>query len=157
MAEIRLGYLIPFTATPPSLLHCCHFHLCYEWDDVLYVLRSCFLPLLQADNRDLVQPSAAPLRGLISRGLGFGLSAVAGMAGMAGVTKQQPKTKDVSEYDTVLIFVVGGISATEIREVRQELAEHQFGHQPKVIVGGTSLLAPVDAARLLLAPSMGHA
>jgi hypothetical protein len=78
------------------------------------------------------------------------------MAGMAGVAKQQPKTKDVSEYDAVLIFVVGGISPAEIRELRQELSEHQFGHQPKVMVGGTALLAPVDAVRLLLAPSMGH-
>ena len=107
----------------------------------MYRISEYLLPLLQADNRDLVQPSAAPLRGLISRGLGFGSSAVAGMAGMAGVTKQQPKTRDVSNFHPVLIIVVGGISVVEIREVRQELSERQFGPQPKVIVGGMWLLS----------------
>jgi hypothetical protein len=50
----------------------------------------------------------------------------------------------------VLLFVVGGISSAEVREVKQEVAEHQYGHRPQVVLGGTSLLAGRDVVRLLL-------
>lgn len=54
------------------------------------------------------------------------------------------------DYPAVMIFVVGGICAAEWRGVRQELAEHTFGHKPAVVLGGTALLAPADVARQLL-------
>jgi hypothetical protein len=50
----------------------------------------------------------------------------------------------------VLLFVVGGISPAEVREVRQELEEHVYGHKPLLLLGGTSLLSAGDATRLLL-------
>lgn len=56
----------------------------------------------------------------------------------------------ISDYRAVLLFVVGGISAAEIREIRQELDEHKFGHKPLVMLAGTSLLSAADSTRLLL-------
>jgi hypothetical protein len=49
-----------------------------------------------------------------------------------------------------MIFVVGGICAAEARAVRRELEGHAFGPRPAVVLGGTALLAPEDAARHLL-------
>lgn len=96
---------------------------------------------MQADNRDLQQPESGSLvAGLLHRGLGR-----LGFGGGAG-----PARPRISDYAAVLLFVVGGVSAAEVREVRQELEEHKFGHKPLVLLGGTSLLAPADAARLLL-------
>lgn len=98
--------------------------------------------LLRADNRDLQQPESASLvAGLLSKGLGR-LGMFGGMAG--------PARASISDYQTVLLFVVGGISAAEVREVRAELEEHVYGHKPLVLLGGTSLLSAGDAARLLL-------
>jgi hypothetical protein len=96
---------------------------------------------LQADNRDLQQPESASLvAGLLHKGLG--------RLGFGGIGA--PTRPTISDYQTVLLFVVGGISAAEIREVRQELEEHVYGHKPLLLFGGTSLLNAVDATRLLL-------
>lgn len=94
----------------------------------------------QADNRDLQQPENASLvAGLLHRGLGR-----LGFSGISGPTRSS-----ISEYSTILIFVVGGISAAEVRDIRQELEEHKFGHKPVVLMGGTSWLTARDAARLM--------
>jgi hypothetical protein len=96
---------------------------------------------LQADNRDLQQPESASLvAGLLHKGLG--------RLGFGGIGA--PARPTISDYQTVLLFVVGGISAAEIREVRQELEEHVYGHKPLLLFGGTSLLNATDATRLLL-------
>lgn len=60
------------------------------------------------------------------------------------------RPKRVCNYRRVLLFVVGGLSPAEVREVRQELEEHRFGHRPAVLLGGTTLLDAADATRLLL-------
>jgi len=75
---------------------------------------------------------------------GIAGGAVGGAAGSRG----RPR---VSDYSSVLLFVVGGISPAEVRAVRQELEQHMFGHQPAVLLGGTALLSPVDAVRQLFA------
>ncbi|KAK9829698.1 hypothetical protein WJX72_007414 [[Myrmecia] bisecta] len=67
-----------------------------------------------------------------------------------GNPSKQPKAGD---HNTVIMFVVGGIGVTELREVRQEIEEKQaagIGAGMKFIVGGTSLLAPQDVAGHLL-------
>eukprot|EP00879_Flechtneria_rotunda_P012088 GHRR01012623.1.p1 GENE.GHRR01012623.1~~GHRR01012623.1.p1 ORF type:complete len:587 (+),score=238.22 GHRR01012623.1:2901-4661(+) len=97
--------------------------------------------LLLADILDLQQPEAGSLvAGLLHRGLGrLGLGSRGG-----------PARSRISDYQTVLLFVVGGISPAEVREIRQELEEHKFGHKPLVLLGGTTLLSPTDATLLLL-------
>ena len=50
----------------------------------------------------------------------------------------------------LLVFVVGGISPSEVREVRAEL-EAAVGERPTVLLGGTSLLSPADVCRQMLA------
>lgn len=98
------------------------------------------LLLLQADNRDLQQPENASLvAGLLHKGLG--------RLGFGGVST--PVRSHISEYSSVLIFIVGGISPAEVREIRQELEEHKFGHKPTVLLGGTTWLTAADAARLV--------
>jgi hypothetical protein len=92
----------------------------------------------------VAQPSAKA-QGILSAGLArFGRSAIAHLAGTSH------RTKELGEYPGVLLFVVGGLSSAEVREVKQEVAEHQYGHRPQVVLGGTSLLAGRDAVRLLL-------
>lgn len=118
--------------------HCCAPAADSLTSNYMVLRRTC----LQADNRDLQQPESASLvAGLLSKGLGR-LGMFGGMAG--------PARASISDYQTVLLFVVGGISAAEVREVRAELEEHVYGHKPLVLLGGTSLLSAGDAARLLL-------
>lgn len=99
--------------------------------------------VLQADNRDLQQPENSNLvAGLFNKGFGrFGFGGIGA-----------PARPRISEYSTVLLFVIGGISPAELREIRQELDEHKFGHKPTVLFGGTTWLAPGDAARLVINP-----
>lgn len=75
--------------------------------------------------------------------LGLGSSLAAGLGGSSGRSR-------VSEYPAVLVFMVGGISPAEVRAVAQELDQHTFGHKPRVILGGTALLAPDDVVRQAL-------
>lgn len=80
-------------------------------------------------------------RGLLKSGLGrFGL-----------VQQKQPQPGD---HNTIIIFVVGGISMADIREVRHithERVSAQPGRLPiKVFLGGTSLMSPQDVIKELL-------
>jgi len=53
-----------------------------------------------------------------------------------------------SDYDAVVVFVVGGISSAEVRELRQELEQHRYGRvRPALVVGGTALVGPADVVR----------
>jgi len=96
--------------------------------------------LLQAENRDLQQVESAGLvAGLLTKGLG--------RLGFGGITAPVRRVR-IDDYSTVLLFVVGGISPAEVRNVRQELEQHVYGHKPKVLIGGTTLLTAGEAARL---------
>lgn len=98
------------------------------------------LSLLQAENRDLKQVESASLvAGLLTKGLG--------RLGFGGISAPVRRVR-IDDYSTVLLFVVGGISSAEVRNVRQELEQHVYGHKPRVLVGGTSLLSPGEASRL---------
>jgi hypothetical protein len=94
-----------------------------------------------------VQAEAANfMGGLLTKGLGrlgLGLSGITAPAGGRGRTT-------ISDYGAVLLFVVGGLSPAEVRGVRAELEQHVYGHKPLVLLGGSSLLSPSDAARLFL-------
>lgn len=79
------------------------------------------------------------MAGLLTKGLG--------RLGFGGIAAPARRVK-LSDYSAVLLFVVGGLSPAEVRHVQQELEQHVYGHKPLVLLGGTSLLAPVDASRL---------
>ncbi|CAL8470707.1 g10249 [Coccomyxa elongata] len=88
-----------------------------------------------------LQHNNASLGGLLKSGLGrFGL-----------VQQKQPQPGD---HNTIIIFVVGGISMADIREVRHithERVSAQPGRLPvKVFLGGTSLMSPQDVIKELL-------
>lgn len=72
------------------------------------------------------------LKGLLNMGLG--------RLGLPASTRPR-----LANYDVVLVFVVGGISLSEVRQVKQRLEDHLMRPRPHIIVGGTSLLTP-DAA-----------
>ncbi|EFJ44105.1 hypothetical protein VOLCADRAFT_95747 [Volvox carteri f. nagariensis] len=78
------------------------------------------------------------VRGLLGGLMGASRALVGRAGGQAG-GGQLP-----ADYGTVLVFVVGGISAAEVREVRAELDEHVGPGKPRVLLGGTSLLLPQD-------------
>ena len=75
--------------------------------------------------------ATASLRGLLKSGLGrFGL-------------QKQPHPSD---HSVVMIFVVGGVSMLELREVHQEVDSllSLGGKCPQILTGGTVLLRPRD-------------
>jgi hypothetical protein len=78
-------------------------------------------------------------RGLLQSGLGrFGL-----------VNMKQPQPGD---YATVLVFVVGGVSLADLREARQTIDDTnggEGGRSTRILVGGTTLLAPADFVNIL--------
>lgn len=100
---------------------------------------------------DLVQPNSHSLGGLLSKGLGrLGLpgtffGAVAGAVGTA------PRPMRLHDCSHVLVFVVGGISAPEIREVQLECEELAGRGGPRVYVGGTALVGTLDVVQQLMA------
>ncbi len=105
---------------------------------------SCPLPCLRTE-----QPAqSGALSGLISAGLGrFGL-------GGFGGGPQRPQAP--WQCSAVLVFVVGGLSMAEVRQVKQEVEEAaavaaggEAGLLP-VLVGGTALVSPLDVAQQLL-------
>eukprot|EP00798_Chlamydomonas_sp_ICE-L_P013375 gene13375-19220_t len=112
--------------------------------------------------------SSSAFKGLLTAGLGrFGaMGAAASTLLMAHQSKRKPWDSDI-----IVLFVVGGVSVSEIREVRQEMEEHvasavaaaaalagegegagrsSIGALPHVIVGGTALVGPQDVCRQLL-------
>ena len=80
--------------------------------------------------------ATASIRSLLKSGLGhFGL-------------QKQPHPADNA---VVILFVVGGVSMLELREVQQEL-DMQMSHGgklPQLLTGGTVLLRPRDLYRNL--------
>mmetsp|Transcript_28477 Transcript_28477/g.62680 ORF Transcript_28477/g.62680 Transcript_28477/m.62680 type:complete len:773 (+) Transcript_28477:171-2489(+) len=110
--------------------------------------------LQQVEVKDVVQPSTSgALTGLITKGLGrFGLGA--GLLSAA-------RPKQPWEHSAVLVFVVGGISCAEIREVQAELEEYysevsgggggEARAKLQVLLGGTALVSPLDVSMQLLA------
>ncbi|KAG1669634.1 hypothetical protein FOA52_010794 [Chlamydomonas sp. UWO 241] len=115
----------------------------------------------RTDIPDLVQTaSSGALSGLISKGLaGFGR--LGGMMGGGTQKRTQPW-----QCDAVLIFMVGGISASEVRGVRSELedaVQKQGGEGegvasgPQIMLAGTALVSPRDVACQLLVRKRGAA
>jgi hypothetical protein len=90
---------------------------------------------VRADQRDVQQ--ARQRQGMVS---GF----------MKGLMKGHQEAPGLHEYDAVLLFVVGGISLWEVREVRAELEQPCIFERPRVLLGGSSLLSPADVAAHLL-------
>lgn len=91
----------------------------------------------QEDGADI--GAACTRRGLLQSGLGrFGL-----------VNMKQPQPGD---YDTVIVFVVGGVSLADLREARQAIddrAGSEGGRAARILVAGTTLLAPLDVVTTL--------
>lgn len=81
--------------------------------------------------------ATASLRGLLKSGLGrFGL-------------QKQPHPAD---HSVVMLFVIGGVSMMELREVHEEVdSQHNRGGKcPQILTGGTVLLRPRDLHQNLL-------
>lgn len=64
-----------------------------------------------------------------------------------GQRLQQPKLGD---YRTIIVFVVGGISGSEIREIKEAQMGHPGSESVEVLMGGTTFLTPSDMRDLLL-------
>ncbi|GIM07014.1 hypothetical protein Vretimale_11219 [Volvox reticuliferus] len=79
------------------------------------------------------------VRGLLGGLMGASRALVGRAGGQSAAGGQLP-----ADCGTVLVFVVGGISAVEVREVRAELDEHVGPGRPRVLLGATSLLLPQD-------------
>ena len=72
-----------------------------------------------------------------------------GMARFGVVNMKQPQPGD---YDTVIVFIVGGVSLADLREARQTLDDRaggEGGRSARILVGGTTLLAPLDVVNTL--------
>ena len=54
----------------------------------------------------------------------------------------------LSDYKTIIIFVVGGISLSEIRELRQLVAQHP---KHRVLIGATQIATPAVVWEMLIA------
>lgn len=71
-----------------------------------------------------------------------------------GLVQKQPQPRD---HTTVIVFVVGGITAAEVRDVAAVASDLQLPSggprdpPPKIMLGGTSLLRP-DLAALHVIP-----
>ncbi|KAG2423910.1 hypothetical protein HXX76_014963 [Chlamydomonas incerta] len=79
------------------------------------------------------------VRGLLGGLMGASRALVAGGGGGGGA-------RHPAECGTVVVFVVGGVSPAEMREVRALVDEHVGPDKPRVVVGGTSLVLPQDVA-----------
>lgn len=66
----------------------------------------------------------------------------------ARLVSQKAKPAD---HTVLLVFIVGGISTAELREVKQEIEERIGlpGDRPIIILGGTALLSPCDVLQRL--------
>lgn len=96
-----------------------------------------------------MQPTAASaLRGVLTSVFGGMLAAAAGKGG--GGTGSGGPASHLHECGILLVFVVGGLSACELREVRMELDDF-VGTRPHVLLAGTALLTPAEVARQLTA------
>jgi hypothetical protein len=70
---------------------------------------------------------------------------------MKGLIKgQQQQEQELHDYDAVLLFVVGGLSLAELRDVRAELEQPTIWERQRVLLGGTALLSPADVAAQLV-------
>ncbi|DBA79608.1 TPA: hypothetical protein ACH3X1_008295 [Trebouxia sp. C0004] len=109
------------------------------------------LPLLRHVTRRVVKRQVIPglhhatasLRGLLKSGLGrFGL-------------QKQPHPAD---HSVVILFVVGGVSMLELREVHLEIISQQgLGDKlPQILAGGTVLLRPRDLYHNLVSDMQSH-
>lgn len=90
------------------------------------------------------------VRGLLGGLMGGARALVGGgiMGGGAGGAAHP------GDFGVLLVFVVGGISWQEVREVRSEVENHVGSPKPRVLLGGTSLLLPQDVvAQLAATPS----
>jgi hypothetical protein len=72
------------------------------------------------------------------------------MQGLIKGKGQGGAEQELHDYDAVLLFVVGGLSLGEIREVRAELEQPTIWERRRVLLGGTSLLSPADVGAQLL-------
>ncbi|GLC33675.1 hypothetical protein PLESTB_000102500 [Pleodorina starrii] len=81
-------------------------------------------------------------RALVGRAAGGGGGGLAGSGSGSGPLP--------ADFGTVVVFVVGGVSPAEVREVRAELDEHVGPAKPRVLLGGTSLLLPQDVTLQLV-------
>ena len=87
--------------------------------------------MLRKQNITGLYHATASIRSLLKSGLGrFGL-------------QKQPHPAD---NPVVMLFVVGGVSMLELREVQQEvdIQMSQGGKLPQLLTGGTVLLRPAD-------------
>ncbi|DBA83451.1 TPA: hypothetical protein ACH3X2_006387 [Trebouxia sp. C0005] len=109
------------------------------------------LPLLRHVTRQVLKRQTIPglhhatasLRGLFKSGLGrFGL-------------QKQPHPAD---HSVVILFVVGGVSMLELREVHLEVDSQQGlgGKLPHILAGGTVLLRPRDLYHNLCNDTQPH-
>ena len=115
----------------------------------------------------IMQPSSSGgLGGLISKGLGrFGLGGMMKLggggngSGGGGSGGDTPGGRHPGQSDLVLVFVVGGIGLDEARQVHAEVAEKSAavvggggpgGSGPRVLLGGTALVSPLDVCRQLI-------
>ncbi|KAG0568011.1 hypothetical protein KC19_7G179400 [Ceratodon purpureus] len=60
----------------------------------------------------------------------------------------QPKPK-LGDYKLIIVFVVGGISGTEIRGIKEAQAGFPGAEGVEVLIGGTTFLSPSDMRELL--------
>lgn len=69
--------------------------------------------------------------------------------GRFGIKQKQPAPSD---YDRVVIFVVGGVSCADVRAftLAVEMLQEGAGGKRSFILGGTTLLAPSDVVDQLL-------
>lgn len=122
-------------------------NMCLSLSATCLLTVHCYLVIIthtptQAENRDLKQVESSSLvAGLLTKGLG--------RLGFGGITAPVRRVR-IDDYSTVLLFVIGGLSPAEVRHVQSELEQHVYGHKPRVLLGGTTLLSPGEAARLFL-------
>jgi hypothetical protein len=102
-----------------------------------------FQPLLKQVIVDILDPSKPELVDITNKSSGFGDLLKSGFGLFRAVSKPRP-----SDHPLMVIFVIGGITAAEVRQVREAVTLSKSNVQ--IMVGSTRLVNPADVLRMIL-------
>lgn len=100
-------------------------------------------PILKQIVEDIVDPSRPDLVDVAHKSVGFGDMLKSGFGLFRSVGKPRP-----SDHPLLILFVIGGITSTEVRQVRDVVSAAKGSLQ--VLVGSTSLASPTDILKKVL-------
>lgn len=101
-------------------------------------------PILKQIVEDIVDPNRPELVDVVHKAFGFGEMLKSGFGLFRTVSKPRP-----SDHSLLIVFVIGGVTTTEVRQIRDIVSAAKSNIQ--VLVGSTRLVGPSDVLRMTVA------